>query len=309
MNRPNPRNFAPNTHEPVQSLKQSFSQRPLVRGWRQGTYDIIFESNTFGGKLFDLCLLAMILLSLLVVTMESIQTMNARYGNWLLRIEWAVVVVFSMEYALRIWCVRNPWRYIRSVYGIIDLLSILPVYISILVPGAQSFVVLRVLRFMRIFRVLKLAHFLAEGAVLGRALRASVPKIVVFLTAVLGLIIFVGALMYWLEGKQNGFDNIPVGMYWAVVTLTTVGYGDVVPITPFGRFAASLVMVMGYGVIAVPTGILTSELRNIKAESPQVPLVMVVDTSIPPCLHCHANEHAGGSRFCRLCGSALFLKK
>ncbi len=221
-------------------------------GWRLRLFEIIFEADTPSGKAFDICLIITIVISIIVVMLESVASIQAQYGYYLRFIEWVITVLFTVEYLLRLITVQRAIRYARSFYGIVDLLAILPTYISLLFPGGQYLVVIRGIRILRVFRVMKLVLYLREGEIIFRALRASSRKIVVFLFAVLTLVCILGSLMYMIEGGQNGFTSIPRGIYWAIVTLTTVGYGDIAPQTPLGQMLASFVMILGYGIIAVP---------------------------------------------------------
>ncbi|MEM9834169.1 MAG: ion transporter [Bacteroidota bacterium] len=229
---------------------------------RKKLYHIIFESDTPSGKLFDVILLVAILLSMLLVMLESVQQYSDNYGEYIRIGEYIFTALFTIEYAVRIYCAPRRWKYITSFYGIIDLISILPTFLSILVEGSQYALVIRGLRLLRVFRVLKLTHFLGEAEVLRKALRQSIAKITVFIGAVLVLIFIVGSSMYLIEGPENGFTSIPVSVYWAIVTLTTVGYGDIAPQTVAGQTLASVVMILGYGIIAVPTGIVSVELSR-----------------------------------------------
>ena len=265
--------------------------------WRHRLHTIIFEADTPAGRAFDIALIAAILLSVILVIVESLSGRAWRYATALLVAEWAVTVLFTLEYIARLLAVRRPLAYARSFFGIVDLMAILPAYASIFLVGGRYFLVVRVLRLLRIFRIFKLAHFLNQANVLTTALRASRVKIAVFLFTVLTLVVIIGALMYVIEGEENGFTSIPTGMYWAVVTLTTVGYGDVAPSTNLGRLVASFVMILGYGIIAVPTGIVTTELVN-AARRPE-------DISGQACPVCAAEGHRVGARFCFSCGASL----
>jgi len=258
--------------------------------WKRRLYCIIFESKTPGGKAFDVSLLIAIGLSVTVVMLESVKSIQAEYAILLRDLEWIFTGLFTIEYIARLLCVRRAWRYAVSFYGIIDLLAILPSYIN-LFTSANYVMVVRVLRLLRVFRVLKLAHFLEETDTLVTALRASRRKIMVFIFTVLAVVIVMGTLMYLIEGEANGFTSIPYGIYWAIVTLTTVGYGDITPHTPLGQLMASLIMIMGYGIIAVPTGIFSMELRQAaKARDARV------------CANCETVESDRAARFCRRCG-------
>jgi voltage-gated potassium channel len=261
---------------------------------RKRLHTIIFEADTPAGRVFDLILLGAILISVVTVMLESVEELGQRYGYEFHVIEWVMTVLFTFEYALRLYCVRKPMVYARSFYGIVDLVSILPTYLSLFFSGAQMLLAIRALRLLRIFRVLKLVYFLAEARILLVALRASRGKIVVFLFFVVLLVTIIGAIMYLVEGQENSeFRNIPVSIYWAIVTLTTVGFGDITPETNLGRFLSAIVMILGYAVIAVPTGIMTMEL--IKNRS----------TNTQACPNCGAEGHDDNAKFCKFCGSSL----
>ena len=263
---------------------------------RARLHQVIFESDTKAGRVFDVTLIALILVSVVAVSLETVRGLSPAAYRVLRTCEWTLTAFFTVEYLLRLIAVRRPLAYAASFFGVIDLLALLPTYVSLLVPGTQALLVVRILRLLRVFRVLKLAHFLTEANVLGRALRASSRKITVFLLTVSTLVVVIGALMYVVEGPANGFTSIPLSMYWAVVTLTTVGYGDISPQTALGQALASLVMILGYGIIAVPTGIVTAELtadRRTSAVSGQA------------CPSCATEGHDADARFCRRCGAAL----
>lgn len=263
--------------------------------WRARLHEIVFEADTPEARLFDVALIIIILASVVTVMVDSSEA-GARYENALRVAEWGFTVVFTVEYIARLLAVRRPLRYARSFFGIVDLLALLPSYISLFLPSGRYLLIVRVLRLLRIFRVLKLGKFLSEGAVLGQALRASRHKIFVFLSTVLTLVVIIGAVMYVIEGGENGFTSIPVSMYWAIVTLTTVGYGDIAPQTTLGKLLASLVMVLGYGIIAVPTGIVTSELAHLPRENALNPQA---------CPRCGTQGHLADAVFCRRCGASL----
>jgi voltage-gated potassium channel len=269
--------------------------QPAQAAWRRRLHTVIFESDTPAGKAFDILLLISIVASVIVVMLDSVSSFNARYGPQLQAFEWGFTILFSIEYALRMISVRHPLAYVGTFFGIVDLLAILPTYLSLLVPGAQYLLVVRILRMLRIFRILKLSEYLHEGRTLRRALLASRRKISVFLLTVVTIVIIVGALMYVIEGPANGFSSIPTSIYWAVVTLTTVGYGDIAPQTAVGKTLAVVVMLVGYGILAVPTGIVTLELQRAN----QNPL------SGQACPTCGAEGHDADARFCKRCGSAL----
>lgn len=257
-------------------------------------FETIFEHATTRGRVFDVVLFVMIAASIVIVSLESVEAVRARHGALLWALEYSVTGLFTLEYAARLYSHPRPSVYARSFFGVVDLVSILPTWIGLLVPGAQAFVLLRTLRLLRIFRVLKLARFVSEGNVLARALRASGPKIAVFLITVLCTVTVCGAAMYSIEGPGTAFTSIPTGIYWAIVTLTTVGFGDVTPSTPAGQFLASLIMILGYGIVAVPTGIVSAELvRSGRALSGEV------------CAQCGLEEHDTDARFCKRCGTDL----
>lgn len=262
---------------------------------RNHLYEVIFEADTRAGKLFDVGLLVVILFSIACVMIESVASIEATYHNQLKIAEWIVTAIFSIEYIMRIWVVRRPKVYIFSFYGIIDLLALLPSYLTLFITGTHGLVVIRALRLLRVFRILKLNRYTKEGKILTKALRQSRIKIAVFLFTVVTLVTIIGTVMYLIEGAENGFSSIPQSIYWAIVTLTTVGYGDISPVTPLGQFLASVVMIIGYAIIAVPTGIVTSELtkQNISKESTQV------------CPECLSEGHDMEAIYCSKCGSKI----
>ena len=269
----------------------------MDEGWRQKLYIIIFEADTPAGKLFDIILLWAILISSFSVILESDVQIRDSYGIYLKSVEWFFTIVFSIEYGLRILCAPKPFGYIRSFFGIVDLISIVPTYLSLIFPGAQMLSVTRFIRFLRVFRILKLARYSQESKFLVRALMASRYKITVFLGTVSTLVLLLGTLMYLVEEGNPGFSSILGGMYWSIVTMTTVGYGDVVPLTGMGRFLASVIMIMGYGIIAVPTGIVSAEMSHSLSQryspSPRHPLFC----------HCGARFYQPDAKFCYQCGS------
>lgn len=258
-------------------------------------HEIIFEADTPAGKAFDVALLACIVLSVVVVMLESVADIRAAYGGALRAAEWGLTIAFTIEYVLRLLSVQMPLRYAVSFFGVVDLLAVLPTYVSVIIPGAHSLLVIRTLRLLRIFRVLKLARYVGAGQVLLTALRGARSKIVVFLWAVLSLVVIIGSVMYLIEGEANGFTSIPRSIYWAVVTITTVGYGDIAPQTVAGQTLASLLMIVGYGIIAIPTGIMTVELAHAQREP----------ITTQACPACGVGGHAHDARFCRRCGAAL----
>jgi voltage-gated potassium channel len=263
---------------------------------RARLHEIIFESDTPAGRAFDLLLLVAIVASVFVVMLESVASIRARAGPTLRALEWFFTILFTIEYALRLFTVQRPLRYAVSLFGLIDLFAVLPTYLSIVFPGAQSFLVIRLLRLLRIFRVLKLGEYLRESHVLAQALRASRRKIQVFLLSTITIVVVVGTLMYVIEGEEHGFTSIPVSIYWAVVTLTTVGYGDLAPVTPLGQSLAALLMLTGYGIIAVPTGIVTAELARAASAG---------TVSSQACPSCGLGAHEHDAVYCRKCGAKL----
>ena len=271
------------------------SNRGDVKNLRHKLHEIIFEADTPAGKAFDVILIASIVVSVALVMLDSVQKVHRVYGPWLYAGEWFFTLLFTGEYLLRLSCVRRPLLYARSFFGLVDLLAILPTYLSVLVPGGQYFIIVRVLRLLRIFRVFKLVQFLGEARLLLDALKASLRKIAVFLFAVLNLVIIFGALMYVVEGEAHGFTSIPRSIYWAIVTMTTVGYGDISPQTDLGQALAAVIMIIGYGIIAVPTGIVTVELSQTFRRP--------VSTQV--CPHCGREGHDRDARFCKYCGAAL----
>jgi voltage-gated potassium channel len=266
-----------------------------LHGWRAKTHEIIFGADTPAGKAFDIALIVTILVSVVAVMLESVAPVRARYGSVLRITEWVITFLFTIEYVLRLLCVGQPARYARSFFGIIDLLAIVPTYISFFIPGAQALAVVRVLRILRVFRVLKLVQYVQEARVLRQALANSGRKILVFLFVVFTIVIIVGALMYLVEGAGAGFTSIPISVYWAVVTLTTVGYGDIAPVTAFGQFLSALLMIVGYGIIAVPTGIVTTEL--VRGQQREI--------TTRACHECSLEGHDTDAKHCKGCGAAL----
>ncbi|TDO05095.1 ion transporter [Sunxiuqinia elliptica] len=261
---------------------------------KQELYEIIFEADTPKGKAFDVILLITILISILLVLLESVPSINAEYRGLLRILEWVITLVFTLEYLLRIFIVKRPFKYIFSFYGIIDLLAVLPTYLSLVFVGSHSLVVIRAIRLLRVFRIFKLNRYTVAGNNLSRALWSSREKIFVFLFFIINLVIIVGTLMYLIEGPENGFVSIPSSIYWAIVTMTTVGYGDISPQTPLGQLLASVVMIAGYAIIAVPTGIVTAEMMRTPDKT---------NTQVcPQCLH---DKHDNDAVFCKKCGTPL----
>ncbi|MFT4645449.1 MAG: voltage-gated potassium channel [Planctomycetota bacterium] len=266
------------------------------KNWRDKLYEVIYEADTSAGKWFDIFLLVLIIASIVLVMLESIEEFSLKYSYYINIAEWVITILFSFEYVSRIITIKKPWNYIFSFYGVIDLLSTIPKYLSLLFGGGNALVVIRALRLLRIFRVLKLARFIGESENLIKAMKASRAKISVFLLFVVSSAVILGSLMYVVEaGQDSGFDNIPRSIYWAIVTLTTVGYGDIAPVTALGQFLASIIMVLGYGVIAVPTGIVSAEIATTKK----------VHTSTQSCRHCTKENHNDDAEYCYHCGEKL----
>lgn len=266
--------------------------------WRERLHEIIFESDTPAGKAFDVALIWCIVISVGLVLLESMAEVRLRHQKLLYAGEWFFTLVFTAEYFLRILSVRNARKYVFSFFGLIDLLAILPTYLSLIFPGTQSLLVVRTFRLLRVFRVFKLGTYLGEAQVLYQALRASRPKITVFLVAVVATVVTMGATMYLVEGEANGFSSIPKGIYWSIVTMTTVGFGDITPKTPLGQMLASCLMIIGYGIIAVPTGIVTTEL----ARAARLPLHAV---SSRACHACGRDGHEFDAIYCKFCSTML----
>jgi voltage-gated potassium channel len=262
---------------------------------RARLHEVIFEADTTAGRVFDAVLLLLILASVTVVMLESVMSVRDEHGWLLIRLEWLFTGLFTIEYLLRLYSVRAPWRYATSFFGVVDLLAVLPTYISLIIPGAQALLVIRIFRLLRIFRIFKLAEYLNESRALWVAIKASSRKILIFLFAILTIVVVTGALIYVIEGPAHGFTSIPTSMYWAVVTVTTVGYGDLAPATAVGKFLAVILMLMGYGIIAVPTGIVSAE------------VVQVVrgKISTQACPSCGSEGHQYDAVHCRKCGEKL----
>ncbi|MGQ8338154.1 ion transporter [Sunxiuqinia sp. A32] len=261
---------------------------------RENLYEIIFEADTPSGKIFDVALLIVILISILLVMLESVPTINSEY-RWILRVmEWVITGIFTVEYTLRVAIVKKPFKYIFSFYGIIDLLAVLPTYLSLVIVGSHSLVVIRAIRLLRVFRIFKLSRYTVAGQFLLKALWASREKIFVFLFFIVNMVVIVGTLMYLIEGPEHGFKSIPSSIYWAIVTMTTVGYGDISPETALGQFLASFVMIAGYAIIAVPTGIVTAEMMK-RPEK----------TNTQVCSNCMNDQHENDALFCKRCGQKL----
>jgi voltage-gated potassium channel len=262
---------------------------------RRRLREIVFDADDPAGKAFDVALIVAILASVAAVAIDSVEDYRLRWGEWLVKIEWAFTIVFSVEYVLRLWTVREPLRYASSFYGVVDFVSVAPTYLGLLFPGGRFLLVVRLLRVLRVFRVLKFVQLLGELNYLVAALRASRKKIFVFVFAVFTLVVVLGSLMYMIEGAENGFTSIPKSAYWAIVTLTTVGYGDISPQTPLGQTLASIIMILGYGIIAVPTGIVTVEMQSVSRKR----------DAARKCPGCGAEGHDHDARHCKRCGAKL----
>ena len=265
------------------------------QSWREHMHEIIFEADTRAGKLFDIILIGSIIASVVAVMLDSVREIRVDYGQWLYAIEWFFTILFTIEYFARIISVDRPVKYMTSFFGVIDLLAILPTYVSIILPGTQYLLVIRILRVLRIFRVLKLVAYVREARQLTRALRASRRKITVFLFVVLSLVVTMGSVMYLVEGESHGFTSIPRSVYWAIVTLTTVGYGDISPQTNLGQVLAAIIMILGYSIIVVPTGIVTVELARSEDKT----------FSTRACPACGKDGHDADATCCKYCGANL----
>jgi voltage-gated potassium channel len=266
-------------------------------GWRRRMYDVIFEADTPAGRRFDVALVIAILLSILVVVLDSVPWLHRDHADLLNACEWGFTALFTVEYAARIACVQRPWRYATGFYGVIDLLAVLPSYFSLLMPGTELLLDIRILRLLRVFRIFKLTLYIEETTRLGEALAASRRKILVFLSVVLMAILILGTIMYVVEGPKNGYTSIPVAMYWATVTMTTVGYGDITPHTNLGKAIASFMMLLGWGILAVPTGIVTAEMTLRQGAGRQ--------GASRSCGACGSRGHDADARFCKDCGAAM----
>lgn len=267
---------------------------PRERSWRSRLHRVVFEAETRSGRAFDIALLVCIVASVVAVMLDSVDSISARHGRLLRELEWAFTVLFTIEYVVRIVSVERPLRYATSFFGVVDLLAIVPTYLSLFLVGTQAFVVVRAFRLLRIFRIFKLIQFVGEARTLRVAMQGSARKILVFVGVVVIIVLVAGSLMYLIEGAENGFTSIPLSMYWAVVTMTTVGYGDIAPATVVGRFCAACLMVMGYGIIAVPTGIVSVELAH-----------ATLHPNTRTCPSCLLEGHAKDAAFCRRCGANL----
>ncbi|NAS30882.1 ion transporter [Flavobacteriaceae bacterium R38] len=267
------------------------------RNWKSKLHEIIYEADTPSGKLFDVILIVSIVASIILVMLESVDSFDNKYHDILLFIEWIFTIFFTLEYIARIISLKRPSNYIFSFYGIIDFLATIPLYISYFIAGSQALLALRAFRLLRVFRILKLVQFIGEASQLRRALKASRAKITVFVYTVLILAVIMGTVMYMVEGSENGFTSIPRSIYWTIVTLTTVGYGDIAPQTPLGQAIASFIMIIGYGIIAVPTGIVTAEFTRQRDKK--------VHTNTQSCPSCSIEGHLDHAKHCFKCGTQL----
>ena len=283
------------------------SRKAKVTRFRRRLEIVIFGADTPLGKLFDVVLLWAIVLSVALVTLESVPSIKAEYGALLRVLEWSFTGLFTVEYVARLYAARHPRRYAFSFFGVVDFLAVVPGYLSLVIAGSQYLLAVRALRLLRIFRVLKLSRYLGEISVLTEALRASRFKITVFLYTVLTIVVIMGSVMYLVEGPQNGFTSIPISIYWAIVTLTTVGYGDISPQTALGRMISSVLMITGFGIIAVPTGIVTAELSRAAHPGGQgePPKPAQQGQQLRPCERCHLELHDPDAAFCKRCGAPL----
>lgn len=267
-----------------------------LKPWQVRLQKIIYESDTPAGKAFDVVLLGCILTSILVVMLDSVESLHRQYGDFFFALEWLFTILFTIEYILRLSCLHTPHKFVFSLFGVIDLLALIPSYLSFIFVGAQSLLVLRALRLLRIFRIFRLVHFISEMRFLTVAMVRSMRKISIFILFVLTCVIILGSVIYLVEDDNPGFSSIPQSVYWAIVTITTVGYGDVAPATPLGKFIASFIMLLGYGIIAVPTGIVTTEMAHAYREKGH---------SANACPGCGREGHDNDAKFCKFCGTKL----
>lgn len=282
-----------------------------AKEWKRKIHQVIYEADTPAGKRFDLVLLIVIIVSLILVMLESVPSLGGKYAQEFIAAEWVITVFFTIEYILRIISINKPTKYIFSFFGIIDLISTIPMYLTFFFGGLNALLAIRALRLLRIFRILKITRYIGESDKLAKSLKASGPKIAVFLFAVMVVSIIFGTIMYLIEGPEHGFDSIPKSIYWCIVTLTTVGYGDMSPETPFGQFISIIIMIMGYGIIAVPTGIVSAEysqarkrtLERLEEQDENHPNYRHVNTQV--CQNCLAKKHQDDALFCHKCGYSL----
>lgn len=269
-----------------------------IKDGRSKLHEIIYEADTPVGKWFDIVLIFLIIFSIILVMLESVESFDQKHHEFLVISEWVITILFSIEYIARVVSINKPFRYIFSFYGIIDLLSTIPLYLSFIFPGSQVLIVIRAIRLLRIFRILKMVKFIGEATKLKKALWDSRTKISVFIFTILVLSVIMGTVMYLVEGKEAGFTSIPTGIYWTIVTMTTVGYGDIAPITALGQAISTLIMIMGYGIIAVPTGIVSVEFSKQNK-------LFSVHTNTQACPNCNAQRHKDDAKYCYNCGNLL----
>jgi len=270
--------------------------------WKSKIHEVIYEADTPAGKIFDVILLIIILLSVVLVMLESVAGMQIKYGDYFYISEWIITIFFTIEYILRVISIKKASAYVFSFYGLIDFISTIPLYLSFFIVGTNALLTIRALRLLRVFRILKITRYIGEGNKLTKALKDSRPKILVFLFAVMILSVIAGTLMYIVEGPEHGFNSIPVSVYWCIVTLTTVGFGDIAPVTALGQFIAMIIMVLGYGIIAVPTGIVSAEMA--KKEPGALPEHKLhINTQV--CHNCGARKHQDSAKYCHNCGNSL----
>lgn len=279
--------------------KKSREYNPL----KEKIHEIIFEADTPVGKFFDIILLVIIAISVLVVMLETVDYINVQFHDLFYVLEWIFTIIFTIEYALRLYCVYRPLKYATSFFGIVDLLAIIPTYLSFFIAGSQTLLVIRGLRLLRVFRILKLGHFLKEGQIITAALKASRIKIEVFLFFIMLMVVIIGSVMYLIEGAGGNeqFSSIPRSIYWAIVTLTTVGYGDITPSTEIGQFLSAVVMILGYAIIAVPTGIVSAEFISHQKE--------ITSSNTQACRYCGEEGHDDDALYCKYCGEELNEKE
>lgn len=284
-------------NSPYKYRRYNFDEGEPLAPWREKVHEVIFEADTVAGKTFDVALIVTIFISVIAVMLDSVDVISVKYGSLLFAAEWAFTILFTIEYILRLISVRKPLLYAKSFYGVVDLLSILPTYLTLIIVDAKYFLVIRILRVLRIFRIFKMAHYMGEASLMMNALRNSRTKISVFLYTVIMSVVVFGSLVYVIEGPENGFNSIPTSVYWAIVTLTTVGYGDISPQTPLGQFIASCIMILGYGLIAVPTGIYSAEITREAIRQKGV-----TNNACPACAY---EGHDKDAEFCKKCGAQL----
>ncbi|MHA7058967.1 ion transporter [Aquimarina sp. M1] len=275
------------------------NQKLHTRNWKDKLHEIIYEADTPLGKFFDVILLILILLSIIFVMMESVKGLAERTYDFLYYSEWVITIFFTFEYIARVISMKKPFKYIFSFYGIIDLVSTIPLYLSFFMIGSSALLTVRALRLLRVFRILKISRYIGESNKLAKAIKDSRAKILVFLFAVVVVCIIAGTLMYIIEGEESGFKSIPISVYWCIVTLTTVGYGDIAPVTPVGQLLAALIMIMGYGIIAVPTGIVSAEYAAGQKTA-------IVNVNSQSCSNCNTRKHQDGAKHCHNCGHTLY---